>query len=148
DNADFPVPSMYRYRNWVIAAFNSDKPYDQFVREQLAGDILEAKDKEDRQQKTIATGYLANSRRFGSRAAEFHLTIDDTIDNLGKGILGLTIACARCHDHKFDPIPTADYYGLYGIFKSTSYPHAGTEIYPNTYGFAALNPDQAAELKR
>jgi hypothetical protein len=149
DNADFPVPSMYRYRNWVIAAFNSDKPYDQFLREQIAGDLLAAgaKDKEDWQQKIIATGYLANSRRFGSRANEFHLTIDDTVDNLGKGILGLTVGCARCHDHKFDPIPTTDYYALYGIFKSTNYAHAGTEIYPHTYGFTALNPDEAAKLK-
>ena len=149
DNADFPVPSMYRYRNWVIAAFNRDQPYDQFLREQLAGDILaDRTNVEDYQQKNIATGYLANSRRFGSRANEFHLTIDDTIDNLGKGILGLTVACARCHDHKFDPIPTADYYGLYGIFKSTRYAHAGTEIYPHTYGFAALNPAQSPELDR
>lgn len=147
DNADFPVPSMYRYRNWVIASFNRDEPYDQFVREQLAGDTLAAKDKEDWQQKTIATGYLANARRFGSRASEFHLTIDDTIDNLGKGILGLTVACARCHDHKFDPIPTTDYYALFGIFKSSNYAHAGTEIYPHTYGFVALNPDQAEQLK-
>jgi len=149
DNADFPVPAMYRYRNWVIAAFNSDKPYDQFLREQIAGDILAsaARDKEDWQQKIIATGYLANARRFGSRAAEFHLTIDDTIDNLGKGMLGLAVGCARCHDHKFDPIPTADYYALYGIFKSTNYVHAGTEIYPHTYGFAALNPDDAGKLK-
>jgi hypothetical protein len=154
DNSDFPVPAMSRYRNWVIAAFNRDEPYDQFLREQLAGDILAAKDdlatknKEDWQQKIIATSYLANSRRFGSRIQEFNLTIDDTIDNLGKGILGVTIGCARCHDHKFDPIPTADYYALYGIFKSTNYPHAGTEIYPHTYGFAALNPAQAGELKR
>jgi hypothetical protein len=149
DNADFPVPSMYRYRNWVIAAFNRDQPYDQFLREQLAGDILaDRTNLEDYQQKNIATGYLANARRFGSRANEFHLTIDDTIDNLGKGILGLTVACARCHDHKFDPIPTADYYGLYGIFKSTRYAHAGTEIYPHTYGFAALNPAQAPDLDR
>ncbi len=152
DNADFPVPSMYRYRNWVIAAFNRDEPYDRFVREQIAGDLLAAKidpakNKEDWQAKIIATGYLANSRRFGSRASEFHLTIDDTIDNLGKGVLGLTIACARCHDHKFDPIPTADYYGLYGIFKSTNYAHAGTEIYPHTYGFAALNAADAGKLK-
>jgi hypothetical protein len=153
DNSDFPVPAMFRYRNWVIAAFNRDQPYDEFLRDQLAGDVLAAKDnlaatnKEEWQEKTIATGYLANSRRFGSRIQEFHLTIDDTIDNLGKGILGLTIGCARCHDHKFDPIPTADYYALYGIFKSTNYAHAGTEIYPHTYGFAALNPDQAGELK-
>ena len=155
DNADFPVPDMYRYRNWVIAAFNRDQPYNQFLREQIAGDILAARlsdpagaDHEEYDEKIIATGYLANSRRFGSRAAEFHLTIDDTIDNLGKGILGLTVACARCHDHKFDAIPNADYYALYGIFKSTRYAHAGTEIYPHTYGFAALNPAQAAELKR
>lgn len=149
DNADFPVPAMYRYRNLVIAAFNSDKPFDQFLRDQLSGDILAAneKDKEVWQQKIIATGYLANARRFGSRAAEMHLTIDDTIDNLGKGMLGLSVGCARCHDHKFDPIPTTDYYALYGIFKSTNYPHPGTEIYPHTYGFAALNPDQAGSLK-
>src|SRR5207253_7650747 len=108
DNSDFPVPSMFRYRNWVIAALNRDEPYDRFLREQLAGDILASqedlvkKNKEEWQQKMVATGYLANSRRFGSRIAEFHLTIDDTIDNLGKGILGLTIGCARCHDHKFD----------------------------------------------
>jgi hypothetical protein len=150
DNADFPVPSMFRYRNWVIAAFNRDMPYNEFLRDQLAGDILANRsDIEDYQQKTIATGYLANSRRFGSRAPvqEFHLTIDDTIDKLGKGILGLSVGCARCHDHKFDPIPTADYYGLFGILKSTAYPHPGTEIYPHTFGFAALNPAQSEELK-
>jgi len=154
DNSDFPVPSMYRYRNWVIAAFNKDQPYDQFLRDQIAGDIIAARDglleedKEEWQQKIIATGYLANSRRFGSRIQEFHLTIDDTIDNLGKGILGVTVACARCHDHKFDPVPSSDYYALYGIFRSTNYPHAGTEIYPHTYGFAALNPAEAEKLKR
>ncbi|MCU1232451.1 MAG: hypothetical protein JWP63_418 [Candidatus Solibacter sp.] len=154
DNSDFPVPSMFRYRNWVIAAFNKDEPYNQFLRDQIAGDILAAKDnlveknKEEWQAKIVATGYLANSRRFGSRIQEFHLTIDDTIDNLGKGVLGLTVGCARCHDHKFDPVPTADYYALYGIFKSTAYPHAGTEIYPHTFGFTAMNPAQASELKR
>lgn len=159
DNADFPVPSMYRYRNWVIGAINRDMPFDQFLRDQIAGDIRgaallaaagrdEGKAREEWQLKVIATGYLANSRRFGSRAAEPHLTIDDTIDNLGKGVLGLTVACARCHDHKFDPIPAADYYALFGILKSTAYPHPGTEIYPHTYGFTALDPKQAAELKR
>ena len=154
DNADFPVPAMYRYRDWVIAAFNSDKPYNQFLREQIAGDILASKDdlvsknKEKWQQEIIATGYLANSRRFGSSVGEFHLTIDDTIDNLGRGILGLSIGCARCHDHKFDPIPNADYYALYGIFQSTSYPHPGTEIYPHTHGFVALKPELASTLKQ
>jgi hypothetical protein len=154
DNADFPVPAMYRYRNWVIAAFNKDEPYDQFVREQIAGDILASKDdlvsrnKEKWQQEIIATGYLANSRRFGSSVGEFHLTIDDTIDNLGRGILGLSIGCARCHDHKFDPIPNADYYALYGIFQSTNYPHPGTEIFPHTHGFVALKPELVSTLKQ
>jgi len=105
NSPDFPVPAMYRYRNWVIGAFNADKPYDQFLREQIAGDILSAEGNTDWQQKLIATGYLANSRRFAAVITDFHLTIDDTIDSLGKGILGLTLGCARCHDHKFDPIP-------------------------------------------
>jgi len=154
DNADFPVPSLFRYRNWVIAAFNRDLPFNQFVRDQIAGDIIAAKedlakkDIEAWQADIVATGYLANSRRFGSRASEMFLTIDDTIDNLGKGMLGLSIGCARCHDHKFDPIPTNDYYALYGIFKSTNYAHPGTEIYPHTYGFVALNPAQADTLKQ
>ena len=148
DNADFPVPSMYRYRNFVIESFNMDKPYDRFIQEQFAGDLMPAKDNEDRQQKLIATGYLANARRFGSRAKEMYLTIDDTIDNLGKGVLGLSVGCARCHDHKFDPIPNKDYYALFGIFQSTRYAHPGTEIYPHTYGFAALgSSEQELQLK-
>jgi hypothetical protein len=146
-NSDYPIPSMFRYRNYVIDAFNTDKPYDEFLREQIAGDLLPAKDKEDWQENVVATGYIANSRRFGSRKAEFHLTIEDTIDNLGKGILGLSVACARCHDHKFDPIPQRDYYALYGMFQSTAYAFPGTEIYPRTKGFAGLGtPEQNARL--
>ena len=150
----FPSPSMFRYRNWVIDAFNQRRALRPVParpdrrRHPRRPRRPVHKNKEEWQAKIIATGYLANSRRFGSRIQEFHLTIDDTIDNLGKGILGLTIGCARCHDHKFDPIPNTDYYAIYGIFKSSSYAHAGTEIYPHTYGFVALNPDQAPELKR
>ncbi|MDB6028096.1 MAG: hypothetical protein JWM68_4319 [Verrucomicrobiales bacterium] len=129
DNSDFPIPDAYKYRNYVIDSFNADKPYDVFIREQIAGDLLPAKNEEEKFQKVIATGYLAIARRFGSRANEFHLTIEDTIDNVGKGILGLSVSCARCHDHKFDPIPTKDYYSLYGIFESTKYAFPGTEIY-------------------
>src|SRR5262249_43900793 len=77
----------------------------------------------------VASGYLAVSRRFSSINEEFHLTLDDTIDNLGKAMLGLTISCARCHDHKFDPISQRDYYALYGVFQSTRYAFPGTEIY-------------------
>ena len=144
-NADFPVPDAYRYRNWVIHAFNDDKPYDQFLREQLAGDLLTAKDDEDRNAKVVATGYLAISRRFGSANNEFHLTIDDTIDNVGKAMLGLSVSCARCHDHKFDPIPQRDYYAMYGIFLSGRYAFPGTEIYPHAKDFVSLGPKNAAE---
>ena len=131
DNSDYPIPQMYRYRNWVIDAFNRDLAYDQFVKEQLAGDLLPAKSDDDRQRKLIATGYLANTRRFGSyedARYPWHLTIEDTIDNLGKTFLGLTIHCARCHDHKFDPIVNEDYYALYGFFSSTRYPWPGIEL--------------------
>ncbi len=154
DNSDFPVPEAYRYRNWVIRAFNDDKPYDQFLREQIAGDLLPvAKDAagkdltEDRRDKTIATGYLAAARRFGSGAADFNLTIDDTIDNLSKSMVGLSVACARCHDHKFDPIPQRDYYALYGIFESSKYTFPGTELFPHAKDFVALNPKDADKLK-
>ncbi|MBK7997191.1 MAG: PSD1 domain-containing protein [Verrucomicrobia bacterium] len=130
DNSDFPIPQMHRYRDWVISAFNRDLPYDQFVREQLAGDLLPGKTTQESHDRLIATGYIANARRFGSRVDDYpqHLTIEDTLDNLGKAFLGLTINCARCHDHKFDPIPTADYYALYGIFNSTRYPWPGIEL--------------------
>ena len=151
-NSDYPVGEMYRYRNWVIHAFNKDMPYTEFVRDQIAGDILAAKltnerQLEDRQAKIIATGYIANSRRFGSRNSEFHLTIEDTIDNLGKAMLGLSIGCARCHDHKFDPIPNRDYYALYGIFQSTRYAFPGAEIYQHAKDFTALNPKDEPLLR-
>jgi cytochrome c553 len=133
ETADFPVPDAWRYRNYVINAFNTDKPYDQFLREQLAGDILanEAKPQPTREryaELVIATGYLAGARRFGfDTAADHYLTLEDTIDVFGKSALGLTIACARCHDHKYDPISANDYYALYGIFDSTRYPFPGCE---------------------
>ena len=130
DNSDFPIPQIRRYRDWVICAFNRDLPYDQFIREQLAGDLLTAGTADGTQERIIATGYIANARRFGSRVDDYpqHLTIDDTIDNVGRAFLGLTVSCARCHDHKFDPIPTADYYALYGFFQSTRYPWPGIEL--------------------
>ena len=130
DNSDFPIPQMYHYRDWVISAFNRDLPYDQFVREQLAGDLLPGSTTAETHERLIATGYIANARRFGSRVDDYpqHLTIEDTIDNVGRAFLGLTINCARCHDHKFDPITATDYYALYGIFHSTRYPWPGIEL--------------------
>jgi hypothetical protein len=130
DNSDFPIPQMYKYRNWVINALNRDLPYDQFVREQLAGDLMGGADDQQKNDRIVATGYIANARRFGSRVSDYpqHLTIEDTIDNVGRAFLGLTVNCARCHDHKFDPISAQDYYGLYGIFQSTRYPWPGIEL--------------------
>lgn len=130
DNSDYPVPELYRYRNYVIDALNRDKPYDQFIIEQIAGDLLPARDQAERNENVIATGYIALSRRFGSLANNYpqHLTIEDTLDNMGRTMLGLTISCARCHDHKFDAISKEDYYGLYGIFQSTKYPFPGIEL--------------------
>jgi hypothetical protein len=128
DASDYPIPQAYLYRDYVINAFNRDKPYDQFLREQIAGDLLPAASEPEKWEHTIATGYLALARRFNVNPLQnMHLTIDDTIDNLGKTVLGLSIACARCHDHKFDPIPNVDYYAIYGIFQSTRYPFPGSE---------------------
>lgn len=144
-NSDFPVPSAYKYRNYVIDAFNRDKPYDQFIREQIAGDLLPSATEAERQEKIVATGYIAISRRFGSRDVDDNLMIDDTIDNLGKAFLGLSLNCARCHDHKFDPLPQRDYYALYGIFKSTRYAFPGTEIYRHPHSLIPLTKGAAAE---
>lgn len=110
-------PFAFTYRDYVIDAFNSDKPYDDFVREQLAADQLELRG-EDRKS-LAAMGYLTVGRKFMNRR---HDIIDDQIDVVTRGFLGLSVACARCHDHKYDPIPTADYYSLYGVFASSREP--------------------------
>lgn len=153
DTADYPTPLSYKYRNWIIDAFNKDKPYDQFIREQIAGDILAAQtddisDAEYREMLT-ATGFIAISRRFGFDVENYHhLTIQDTIDTLGQAVLGLTLGCARCHDHKYDPVNTDDYYAWYGIFESTRYSFPGSEQKKRPYdSFPALPPEIAAKRK-
>ncbi|MFO0816940.1 MAG: PSD1 and planctomycete cytochrome C domain-containing protein [Pirellulales bacterium] len=144
DNSDYPIPQMHKYRDWVIDALNRDLPYDEFVRDQLAGDLRGGATDEERQRRIIATGYIANARRFGSRVDDYpqHLTIEDTIDNLGRAFLGLSLTCARCHDHKFDPLTTRDYYGLYGIFQSTRYPWPGIELDKRQRDLVVLAPSQ------
>ena len=129
ENSDHPVEDAWRYRNWVIQSFNTDMPYDQFVREQIAGDILAVGKKgKEFADNTIASGYLAIARRFGHDIDKrMYLTYEDVIDNLGKTFLGLSIACARCHDHKHDPITSADYYALYGVMASSRLPFPGCE---------------------
>jgi hypothetical protein len=151
DNSDFPIPQIHRYRDWVIDAFNRDQPYDEFVRDQLAGDLRGGDTEQERMERLIATGYIANARRFGSRVDDYpqHLTIEDTIDNLGRSFLGMTISCARCHDHKFDPITHRDYYGLYGIFHSTRYPWPGIELDQKQRDFVPLvASDKLSELQQ
>lgn len=129
ETADYPVPQAWRYRNYVIEAFNADKPYDLFLQEQIAGDVLANQNpSENYAEQVTATGYLAISRRFGFDSENYHhLTIQDTIDTLGQSILGLSLGCARCHDHKFDDLSMNDYYGLYGIFDSSRYAFPGSE---------------------
>jgi hypothetical protein len=147
DASDYPIHEMYRYRNYVIRSFRDDKPFDRFLREQLAGDVLEPRNDEDRRDKIIATGYIASARRFGQSDREHFLTIDDTIDNYGKAMLGLSLGCARCHDHKFDPVPTRDYYSLFGIFQSTNYAFAGMEHQQFPSHHLPLNPDDTAKFR-
>jgi len=150
DNSDFPVPQIYRYRNWVIDALNRDLPYDQFVKDQIAGDLRGGDTVQETRQRLIATGYLANSRRFGSRVDDYpwHLTIEDTLDNLGRTFLATTLNCARCHDHKFDPITQEDYYALYGIFNSTRYPWPGIELEQRQRDLVPLVSPEELELAR
>jgi hypothetical protein len=109
-------PYAYTYRDYVIRSFNEDKPYDRFLVEQVAADRL---DRLDDRRDLAALGFLTVGRRFLNDRNEI---IDDRIDVVCRGLLGLTVACARCHDHKFDPIPTDDYYSLYGVFASTVEP--------------------------
>ncbi len=115
----------WRYRDYVIDAFNRDLPYDQFVVEQLAGDLMEASPEtslEEKYRRVTATGFLSVGPKMladDDPVKKEMDIIDEQLDTLSKAFLGMTVACARCHDHKFDPIPTADYYSLAGIFKST-----------------------------
>lgn len=109
-------PYAYTYRDYVIRAFNEDTPYDQFLKEQLAADQIQPPVAPWR---LAAMGFLTLGRQFDNNQ---HDVIDDRIDTVGRGMMGLTLACARCHDHKYDAIPTADYYSLYGIFASCETP--------------------------
>jgi len=111
-------PNAYLYRDWIIGAFNQDLPYDQFVRMQLAADLLEG----DESPNIPALGFIGLGPKYYSRRSLQVMSDEweDRVDIVGRGLLGLTIACARCHDHKFDPIGTEDYYALAGVFASTT----------------------------
>jgi len=108
----------WTYRNWVIGALNQDKPYDKFLTEQIAADRLLAKDITKDKFSQAAMGFLTLGRRDRNQQE----VIDDRIDVVTRGTMGLSVYCARCHNHKFDPVPTADYYSLYGVFNSSQEP--------------------------
>lgn len=113
---DRNYPDAWRYREWVISAFNDDMRWDEFLVRQLAADRFP---EEQTAEQLAAMGFLTLGRRFLNN---IHDIIDDRIDVTMRGMMGLTVACARCHDHKYDPVPTADYYSLYGVFDSSKEP--------------------------
>src|SRR5262249_25633574 len=119
---NIPYPHAWKYRDYVIDSINADVPFDRFVQEQIAGDLLTASSSAERDRQLTATGLLALgvkdvNQRFKVRFVMDN--VDEQIDTVTRSVLALTVSCARCHDHKFDPIPTTDYYALAGIFTST-----------------------------
>ncbi|MFT4692446.1 MAG: hypothetical protein ACI9OD_004680 [Limisphaerales bacterium] len=127
-------PFAYTYRDWVIKALNDDVPYDQFLKFQIAADHMVANGRATTND-LAALGFLTVGSRFSGKS---DLVLDDRIDVVTRGTMGLTVSCARCHDHMFDPIPTADYYSLYGVFLNSSEPTELPEI-------ARTQSDPAAE---
>lgn len=152
-------PHAWRYRDYVVAAFNKDKPFDQFIREQIAGDLLPVREAKQRAEQLIATGFLAigpkNLGELTPRQFELDLA-DEQIDVTSQAFLGTTVSCARCHDHKFDPISQRDYYGLAGFFLSTDVRYGtlagpknnqerGLITLPKEAGLPAVKPSVTAE---
>ena len=142
-------PHAWRYRDYVIDSFASDKPFDEFLREQIAGDLLPAADDDERAEHLVATGYLAigpkghNTRGKQQFRADL---VDEQIDAIGQGLLATTIACARCHDHKFDPIPQRDYYAMAGIFLSTETAYGTYQVPGNDHPSAVLQLPAGADV--
>ncbi|MBN9692783.1 MAG: PSD1 domain-containing protein [Verrucomicrobia bacterium] len=133
----------YTYRDWVVNALNQDLPYDQFLIQQIAGDQVATP---DNPWPMAAQGFLTLGRRF---LDNIHDIIDDRIDVVTRGTMGLTVACARCHDHKYDPVPTGDYYALYGVFNSSQEPGEKPLLgpNPNAQKAAAYERDRAERMK-
>jgi hypothetical protein len=141
----------WRYRDYVIDTFNRDVAFDTFIREQLAGDLLPHANPAQRRRQLTATAFLAlgptNYEEQNKGALRMDI-VDEQLDTLGKGFLGMTIGCARCHDHKFDPIPTQDYYALAGILRSTRTLENYTDNVAKWVDTALpLDPESEAEVK-
>ncbi|MCE9564236.1 MAG: PSD1 and planctomycete cytochrome C domain-containing protein [Planctomycetes bacterium] len=148
DGADYPVREAYKYRNWVVDAFNADMPYDQFLREQLAGDLIARNGPPEKYAgRVTATGFLAVGKRYGyAPNPDFqHLDFADVIESAGRSLMGISLGCARCHDHKYEPITMADYYGLYGILQSTKWSFPGGEEHKRPANLVSLvSPEETA----
>lgn len=144
-----PYPHAWRYRDYVIASFRDDKPYDLFLKEQIAGDLLRAGGPRDQAQKIVATGFLAlGPKGLNERnPRQFHMDlVDEQIDVVSQAMLGLTLACARCHDHKFDPVSQRDYYALAGIFLSSETLYGTYAHQQNTHPSTLVELDRDAGL--
>lgn len=152
DGSDYPVREAYKYRDWVIDALNQDLPFEDFIRLQIAGDLIEAESSPEAYAHGVtATGFLAVGKRYGyNPGPDFqHLDFADVIDSLGRSLMGLSIGCARCHDHKYEPISTEDYYALYGILQSTQWAFPGGEEMQRPTQFPPLiAPVKAERLKQ
>ena len=139
---DKDYPWAYTYRDYVVGSLNEDKPYDRFVVEQIAADLLPLGDDK---RALAALGFLTVGGRFMNNVQDI---LDDRIDVTTRGLMGLTVSCARCHDHKFDPIPTADYYALYGVFASSVEPSVPPLLGPPPETDERVSGVRASELKR
>lgn len=147
DGSDYPVREAYKYRDWVIDAINSDKPINEFLKQQIAGDLLANPDDPTSYAAGVtATGFMAIGKRYGyAPNTDFqHLDFADAIDSIGRSILGLSVGCARCHDHKYEPITMADYYAWYGILQSTTWAFPGGEEHKRPAAFPPLVPPTTA----
>jgi len=146
------LPHAWQYRDWVVNAWNHDRPFDEFVRSQLAGDLT------GRWQDRPAVGFVALGPTYVSDGGDPDSvaqaraeTLDDRVDTVSRGLLGLTVSCARCHDHKFDPIPTLDYYSLAGVFnnsKNVDSPLASNEVIAELNRFNAAVAEKSNAIKQ
>ncbi|MEE2938464.1 MAG: DUF1553 domain-containing protein [Planctomycetota bacterium] len=136
----------WRYRQYLIDAFAADRPWDQMIRQQIAGDLLTAATDQERYDNVVATTFLMIGTKMLSERDKAKLrldVVDEQIDTVGRAFLGLTLGCARCHDHKFDPVPTEDYYALAGIFNSTVTLKGESQKYVSTWNRVPLPTSQA-----
>jgi hypothetical protein len=145
----FILPPAWRYRDYVIEAFNDDMPFDHFVREQVAGDLLPARSIEERRRQQVAASFLVLGNTNLEDQDKNQLVmdvVDEQLDTIGKAFLAQTLGCARCHDHKFDPIPTRDYYAMAGILRGVkTLEHANVSMWLEQA--LAVLPEKEAELQ-